>query len=234
MSSYTNVRGYPRLVAYLPVQCTSPSQGTSMAKVITGKTRSISPGGLGLLLPDTTPLRTSLSIEVCQEEPLSGLVIWRDRPISTDLVTSVPHGVAFDQPVDADRIRQWVLNARKRAHPRVRVQFDVEFTGAGKERHGTCLSQSRGGMFITTMDVPPTLGTVTLLRFKLHDTSHMLLIPAEVAWVREEASGPSAVTGIGVKFLAVNPEEAVLIDNVVDRLLGEASSSADSSLPPSP
>jgi len=82
-------------------------------------------------------------------------------------------------------------------------------------------------MFITTMDVPPTLGTVTLLRFKLHDTSHMLLIPAEVAWVREEASGPSAVTGIGVKFLAVNPEEAVLIGNVVDRLLGKAFPSLD-------
>ncbi len=89
-------------------------------------------------------------------------------------------------------------------------------------------------MFITTMDVPPTPGTVTLLRFKLHDTSHMLLIPAEVAWVRGEASGPSVVTGIGVKFLAVNPEEAVLIGTVVDRLLGEASPSPDSSLPPSP
>ncbi len=89
-------------------------------------------------------------------------------------------------------------------------------------------------MFITTMDVPPTLGTVTLLRVKLHDTSHMLLIPAEVAWMRGEASGPSVVTGIGVKFLDVNPEEAALIGTVVDRLLAEASPSPDSSLPPSP
>ncbi len=89
-------------------------------------------------------------------------------------------------------------------------------------------------MFITTMDIPPTPGTVTLLRFKLHETSHMLLIPAEVAWVREEGSGPSTFTGMGVKFLAVNPEEAVLIGTVVDRLLGEASASPDSSLPPSP
>jgi hypothetical protein len=62
----------------------------------------------------------------------------------------------------------------------------------------------------------------------------MLLIPAEVAWVRGEASGPSTVTGMGVKFLAVNPEEAVLIGAVVDRLLGEASPSPDSSPPPSP
>ena len=230
MSSYTHVRGYSRLMVWLPVQCTLLSQGAR--KVITGKTNSISPGGLGLLLPETVPLRTSVVVQIMEEEPLPALVIWRDRPISTDLVTSVPHGVAFDQPVDADRIRRWVLNARKRAHPRVRVQFDVEFTGAGKERHGTCLSQSRSGMFITTMDVPPTLGTVTLLRFKLHDTSHMLLIPAEVAWVRGEASGPSTVTGMGVKFLAVNPEEAVLIGAVVDRLLGEAPDSSQP-LPPS-
>jgi hypothetical protein len=39
---------------------------------------------------------------------------------------------------------------------------------------------------------------------------------------------------MGVKFLAVNPEEAVLIGAVVDRLLGEASPSPDSSPPPSP
>jgi len=227
--SYTHVRRYPRFLAYLPVQCTTLNRGRSKARVITGKTKSISPGGLGLLLPDTTPLRTSLSIQVCQEEPLRGHVIWRYGPMSTDLGTSVPHGVAFDQPVDEDRIRRWVHNARKRAHPRVRVQFDVEFTGTGKVRHGTCLNQSRDGMFITTMDVPPTPGTVTLLRFKLHDTSHMLLIPAEVAWMRGEASGRSAVTGMGVKFLEVNPEEAVLIGTVVDRLHGEASPSLDSS-----
>ncbi|MCZ6479645.1 MAG: PilZ domain-containing protein [Candidatus Binatia bacterium] len=229
MSSYTHVRGYPRLMVWLPVECTLLSQ--EARKVITGKTNSISPGGLGLLLPETVPLRTSVVVQVMEEKPLPGLVVWRDRPMSTDLITSVPHGFAFDEPVDADRILQWGFIARKRAHPRVRVQFDVEFTGAGKERHGTCLSQSRGGMFITTMDVPPTLGTVTLLSFELHETSHMLLIPAQVVWVE---IGPGVITGIGVKFLALNPSEDALIGAVVDRLLGEPSPSPDSSLPPSP
>ncbi len=229
MSSYTHVRGYPRLLVWLPVECTLLSQ--EARKVITGKTNSISPGGLGLLLPETVPLRTSVVVQVMEEKPLPGLVVWRDRPMSTDLITSVPHGFAFDEPVDADRILQWGFIARKRAHPRVRVQFDVEFTGAGKERHGTCLSQSRGGMFITTMDVPPTLGTVTLLSFELHETSHMLLIPAQVVWVE---IGPGVITGIGVKFLALNPSEDALIGAVVDRLLGEPSPSPDSSLPPSP
>ncbi len=146
--------------------------------------------------------------------------------MSTDLVTRIPHGVAFDQPVDKDRILQWVLNANHQAHPRVRVQIDVEFTGSGKVRHGTCLNLSRGGMFITTMDDLPLPGVATLLSFELHETSHMLMIPAQVVWVE---ISPGGITGIGVKFLALNPSEDALIGGVVDRLRGEASSSLDSS-----
>ena len=231
MSSYTHVRRYPRFLAYLPVQCTTLNHGRLEAKMITGKTKSITPGGLGLLLPDTIPLRTSVSVQVCQEEPLRGHVISLNRPMSTDLVTRIPHGVAFDQPVDEDQIRQWVLNANHRAHPRVRVQIDVEFTGTGKVRHGTCLGLSRGGMFITTMDDPPSPGVATLLSFELHETSHVLLIPAQVVWVE---IGPGVITGIGVKFLALDLSEDALIGAVVDRLLGDASPSPDSSLPPSP
>ncbi len=226
MSSYTHVRRYPRFLAYLPVQCTTLNHGRLEAKVITGKTKSITPGGLGLLLPDTIPLRTSVSVQVCQEEPLRGHVIWLNKPMSTDLVTRIPHGVAFDQLVDEDRIRQWVLNANHQAHPRVPVHFDVEFTEAGKARHGTCLNLSRGGMFITTMDDPPPPGVVTLLSFELHETSHMLLIPAQVVWVEIWSGG---ITGMGVKFLVLNPPEDALIGAAIDRLRGEASPSLDSS-----
>ncbi|MFQ5988960.1 MAG: PilZ domain-containing protein [Candidatus Methylomirabilales bacterium] len=225
MSSYTHVRRYPRFLAYLPVQCTTLNHGRLEAKVITGKTKSISPGGLGLLLPDTIPLKTSISVQVCQEEPLHGRVIWLDRPTSTDLGTSIPHGVAFDHPVDVDRIRRWVLNAKHQAHPRVPVQFDVEFTEAGKARHGTCLNLSRGGMFIGTKD-PPRPESEILLRFKLLDSPHTLSIPAQVVWVE---IWPGVITGMGVKFLALNPSEAALIDTVVDRPRAEASPSLDSS-----
>ncbi len=224
MSSYTNVSGYPRLVAYLPVRCTSLSQGAR--KVITGKTTSISLGGLGLLLPETIPLRTPVVVQVCEEEPLRGHVIWRDKPRPTGLGTSIPHGVAFDQMVDTDRIRQWVHHATPQSDSRVPVQFDVEFTQAGKTGHGTCLNLSRGGMFITTVDDPPPPGVGTLLSFELHETSHMLVIPAQVVWVE---IWPGGITGIGVKFLALNPSEDALIGSVVDRLLGEASPSLDSS-----
>ena len=234
MSSYTNVRGYPRLVAYLPVQCTSLSQGTSMAKVITGKTNSISPGGLGLLLPETIPLRTPVVVQVCEEEPLRGLVIWLDKPTPTGLGTSIPHGVGFDFLVDPDLIRQWVHHATPQSHSRVPVQFDVEFTQAGKAGHGTCLNLSKDGMFIA-INHPPRPGTEILLRFKLQESSHTLSIPAQVVWMRGEENWPGAIPGMGVEFLAVDPLKAALIGSVVDRLLGELSPSPDSSwsLPPS-
>jgi hypothetical protein len=54
----------------------------------------------------------------------------------------------------------------------------------------------------------------------------MLLIPAQVVWVE---IWPGVITGIGVKFLALNPSEDALIGAVVDRLLGETSPSLDSS-----
>jgi len=65
-----------------------------------------------------------------------------------------------------------------------------------------------------------------LLSFELHETSHMLLIPARVVWVE---IWPGVITGIGVKFLALNPSEDALIGAVVERLRGEASPSLDSS-----
>ena len=233
MSSDTNIRRYPRLVAYLPTQCSPVSHGRPRTTAITGKTNSISPGGLGLLLPESIPLRTPVMVQVCLEEPLSGLVIWHDRPTLTDLGTRIPHGVAFDHLIDSDLILQWLRNAKRQAYRRVPVQFDVKFTQAGKAGHGTCLNLSRDGMFIG-INHPPLPGTEILLRFNLHGPSHTFSIPAQVVWMRGEEPSPSATTGMGVKFLAVDPLKAALIGSVVDRLLGEASPSLDSSLPPSP
>ena len=227
MSSDTKIRGYPRLVTNLPVQCSAQSHGHPTTKVITGKTISISPGGLGLLLPETIPLKTSVIVQVCLEEPLAGLVIWHDRPMVTNLGTRIPHGVAFDHLVDPDLIHQWVRNAEQQAHRRVPVQFDVEFTQGGKAGHGTCLNLSRDGMFIA-INHPPLPDTEILLRFTLHRPSHMFSIPAQVVWMRGEELSPSTITGMGIRFLEVNPSlEAALIDTVVDRLRGEASPSPD-------
>lgn len=229
MSSDTNIRRYPRLVAYLPTQCSPVSHERPRTTAITGKTNSISSGGLGLLLPESIPLRTPVMVQVCLEEPLSGLVIWHDSPMLTDLGTRIPHGVAFDHLIDSDLILQWLRNAKRQAYRRVPVQFDVKFTQAGKAEHGTCLNLSSDGMFIG-INHPPLPGTEILLRFNLHGPSHTFSIPAQVVWMRGEELSPSATTGMGVKFLEVNSSlEAALIDAVIDRLRAEASPSPDSS-----
>lgn len=233
MSQHLNIRRYLRLVAYLPVRCTPLSRGQVGGKVTDGKTKFISPGGLGLLLDDIIPIKTAVLVQVSQGEPLRARVIWHDQPKPTDLQTNILHGVAFDQPVNPDQMRQWVLSAQRQSHTRVPVRFDVEFTHEGQANHGTCLNLSRGGMFIAT-NRPPRPGTELLLRFKLHDPSETLSIPAEVAWtrgeemastneekliwLRGEETWPGTLTGMGVMFLDVKPAEATLIDTVVDRL----------------
>lgn len=231
--SQINIRRYLRLVAYLPVNCTPLGRGQFLGKVIAGKTKFISAGALGLLLPDIIPLRTVVLVQVSQGEPLRGCIIWRDRPTATDLETSIPHGVALDEPIDTNLVRQWVISAQRQSHPRVPVRFDVEFTHAGKAKHGTCLNLSRGGMFLAA-DIPPPPGTELLLRFKLQDPSETLSVPAQVAWtrgkemtstveeklmwMRGEEIWPGTLTGMGIKFLAVEPSVAHAIDTVVDRL----------------
>ena len=233
MSSQITIRRYLRLVAYLPVRCTTLSRGHLLGKVIAGKTKFISPGGLGLLPADIIPLRTDVLVQVSQGEPLRARIIWHDRPRSTDLQTSILHGVAFDHPVNPDQMRQWVISAQRQSHPRVPVRFDVEFTHAGQADHGTCVNLSRGGMFIAT-NRPPHPGTELLLRFKLQDPSETLSIPAGVAWtrgeemastneekliwLRGEETWPGTLTGMGVMFLEVKPFEASLIGTVLDRL----------------
>lgn len=229
MSSRANIRSDPRLVAYLPVQCASRNRGRrAPPKVLTGKTSSISPGGLGLLLPETVAPRTPVMIQVCLEEPLPGHVIWHDNPVVSDMRARIPHGVAFDHPIDLDLIGQWVRNAERQASRRVPVRLDVEFSQAGKAGHGTCLNLSRDGMFIG-IDHPPLPGTEIVLRFTLNGPSHTFSIPAQVVWMRGEERAQRAVAGMGVKFLEVNPSlESALIDAVVDRLRGQDGASLDS------
>lgn len=233
MPSQISIRRYLRLVAYLPVNCTPLSRGQFLGKAIAGKTKFISAGALGLLLPDIIPLRTDVLVQVSHGKQLRGRVIWRDQPSTTDLETSIPHGVALDQLVDADLVRHWVISAQRQSHLRVSVRFDVEFAHAGKAKHGTCLNLSRGGMFVAA-NAPPHPGTELVLRFTLEDPSEALSIPAQVAWTRGEEMAstndeklmwmrgeevwPGTLTGMGVKFLAVEPFQARLIDAVVDRL----------------
>jgi len=79
------------------------------------------------------------------------------------------------------------------------------------ERHGRDISE--GGMFLES-PAPPPPGT--RLRFLIRPASGPGLIRglAEVAWRREEAGGPEHPSGVGLRFLSMNPEGQALIRRI--------------------
>ncbi|MFQ5988555.1 MAG: PilZ domain-containing protein [Candidatus Methylomirabilales bacterium] len=236
MSEQTKTQGTPRFKAYVPVQCTALGDGRSPLKPLAGKTQWVSAVGLGLLLPETLPLGTRVLVQLHEEEPRRGQVVWVDKRMRTHLGTAVPHRVAFDEPVDPALVRRWISRAKSPAEPRVRVQLVVNFQAieTGRGGQGTCMDLSRGGMFIAA-NHPPQRGSEILLQFKLPDISHTLSALAQVMWVRGEETvsveeqdiSLATVTGMGVRFLTVNPVDAALMSRLVNRLRAEATSSAD-------
>ncbi len=224
MAGHTTVRRWPRFTAYLPVQCTVLGAGDVQHKRLAGETLNVGSGGLALVLEEALPLGIPVSIEVCEEEPLRGHIVWTDQRVRRLLGTKVAHGVAFEQPVDVARIRHWMHRAERRSHVRVPVQFEVTCTHAGRTFHGTCLNLSQGGMFIAT-ERPIYLGTEILLHFNVPSPFEPLAVPARVAWIATKDAEPGAIPGMGVQFLDLKPLEAALIGSLVDRLCTEAAAS---------
>ena len=133
MARYKNKRRWPRFVAYLPVQCAVLEPGRTEHRQLAGTTLNVGAGGIALLLGETLPLGIPIVITLCRDEPIRGHVVWTDRRMMTFLKTAVPHGVAFENPVDASWVQKWVSQGRRRAHVRAPVLLDVEFTPAGTD-----------------------------------------------------------------------------------------------------
>lgn len=230
MSPHTKVRRWPRFVAYMPVQCTPLGRKGSRPRKLAGKTQCVTAGGLALLLPETLHPGTPVLIQVCEEEPRHAHVVWIDRRMQTLLGTRVPHGVAFEQPIDPALVQDWVSRAERQSQPRIPVRFKVKIEHAqtGREDYATCLNFSRSGMFIATPQLPAP-GTEVLLHFTPPGLSDTLSVPGRVVWTHGERSGPNATCGMGVQFQGIKPLEAALIGTVVDRLSEEDASSPGSS-----
>lgn len=228
MAGDTTLSGYPRFEAYLPVQCTAPTPGQPRPRELTGKTRSVSAGGLEILLPESLPLRTPVLVRIGEGEPLRAYVVSVHQGRPSPIGIKVPHGLAFEKPVDPVLVRQWVYRAERQSHARAPVQFPVEYHRAGTAGRGTCLNLSRGGMFIATKQPAPPDAQVSLT-FTLPNLSHTFTVLARVVWTRGEQTEPSATIGMGVQFLDPRPSESALIGSVVDRHGDETLSSFDSS-----
>jgi uncharacterized protein (TIGR02266 family) len=230
MSHQKKIRRWPRFVTYLPVECTVLAPGQSSHKHLHGTTLNVGAGGLALLLSETLRLGIPVMLSVSQHGPLRGSIVWIDRRLRTLLGPSVPHGVAFDQPVDSALIRRWVSESRKRVHARAPVEFDVEYRVGGRAARGRCLNLSQGGMFIAS-DHPVAPGTEVTLRFALLDLSQPLSVRSRVAWASGQEVGPDPITGMGVQFLDLSPLDAAVIGTLVDRMHAEASAADSSCLP---
>lgn len=227
------MRRHLRFARYLPIRYAALSSKRSSLKPLAGRTQSIGAGGLAILLPESVPVSTPLLVQISQGDPLRGNVVWLGQGTSTILGTRVPHGVAFEEPVEAALIRQWVSQSKQRLHARAPVRFEIEYTQGRAIVRGTCLSLSRGGMFIRTRR-PAVPGPEILLHFTPPGLSDRLSTLAHVIWVCKEETTPSAITGMGVQFLELEASEA--IGSVVDLLCAEAIPPADPSrllLPPS-
>ena len=221
------MNGHPRFEAYMPVLCTATVPGRPHPRRIAGKTRCVSVGGLSVLLPEPLPVRNPVSVRVWKGDPLPGIIVWVGEGITTDQLKTIPHGVAFDQPVDPALLRSWISQAKPHPQARVPVRFDIEYTQVGKMDGGTCLNLSRGGMFIATpRPVPP--GSEIILHFTLPGLSDPVSVLGQVRWVGGERTGPSTDSGMGVQFVNPAPSEAALIRIVVDSLCKEAALSPES------
>ncbi len=224
MTLHTQGDADPCFEAYLPIQCTT--SGAGRPKGLVGKTRSVSPEGLEILLPENLPIGTPVLIQIDEGEPLRAHVVWAERGTSTAVGTVVPHGLTFQQPVDPYIVRQWVYRAERQSHERAPVQFPVEYIQAGTGGHGTCLNLSRGGMFISTPQPAPP-GSQVALTFNLPNLSHTFSVLARVVWMRKEETEPRAAEGMGVEFLDPKPSQTALIGTVVDRFSGQTLLSSD-------
>ncbi|MFQ5846990.1 MAG: TIGR02266 family protein [Candidatus Methylomirabilales bacterium] len=221
MDPHSTIGGYPCFEAYLPVQCMTPTPGQTRPRELVGKTRSISAGGLEILLPESLPLRTPLIVRVGDGAALCAYVVSVHQSTPTIVGTIVPHRVAFEQPVDQAVVVQWMYRSGRQSHARAPVRFAVEYVQAGTAGHGTCLNLSRGGMFIATPSPAPP-GSQVSLTFNLPTLSHTFSVLANVVWMRQEEREPNGTTGMGVRFLDPKPSEGALIGSIVNRLCGAA------------
>ena len=76
MTGDTKVRRWSRFMASLPVRCTVLMPGDGHQTQLDGETLNVAAGGLALLLDEALPLGIPVYVEVCDEEPVRGHVVW--------------------------------------------------------------------------------------------------------------------------------------------------------------
>lgn len=105
----------------------------------------------------------------------------------------------------------------KRKYLRLKTQIQVDYTLDDDIELLYSTNISAGGLFLETLNPFPT-GTKLLLRFNLPESDKIIEVVGEVVYSVEEIFDVDDwdLPGMGIRFVAVNPEDQVLIENFVE------------------
>ncbi len=114
--------------------------------------------------------------------------------LASDLSSAVKAGL--DEPPPPDLVL--------RVAPRTLVALRVDYSQGPHRASGETLNLSDSGMFIQTPR-PAAVGTLLLLGFALPGARGRECF-ARVAWIRRPTDADCGLPGMGVQFVALNPE----------------------------
>jgi uncharacterized protein (TIGR02266 family) len=111
--------------------------------------------------------------------------------------------------------------ADRRADPRVDVELEVHYRTAQEFTAAYIRDISGGGIFIRTQQ-PLPLNREVQVRFTLPGTSRTFVAHGLVVWTNPYPSRSSFPSGMGVKFLDLDPEAGKLIAGFIKEKLHAA------------
>ncbi len=112
---------------------------------------------------------------------------------------------------------------KQQADPRVDVNLEVQYRTAQEFRAAYAKNISGGGIFIRTQE-PLPLNREVQLRFTLPGIARTFLVPGLVVWTNPNPSRSSFPTGMGLKFMDLDPEaKTILGEFVKEHLAAEGS-----------
>ncbi len=109
------------------------------------------------------------------------------------------------------------IDEGKRKYLRLKTQIQVDYTLDDEVELLYSTNISEGGLFLETVNPFPA-GTKLLLRFNLPNSDKIIEVVGEVVYKVEEIFDIEEwdLPGMGIRFMAVNPEDAALIRKFIE------------------
>ncbi len=187
---------------------------------LNGKTRTVSEGGLLLLLPRALPKGVPVTVELdTRTGPAArhGRVVYVGPQETTDLGGVVfPHGIAFAQTLERSFVETVVVTQDARQTPRAPVEVRVDYETAVS---GRSVNLSQSGIFVRTAQPLPLNETLTL-RFRLPGMAEDFQVQGRVVWSNPKEGG-TYPQGMGIRFLDLPSSLAEQIAAFVGRVRRE-------------